>query len=429
MSILKPEVEEGNVEYKRVLINIDNTRLEQLATQMNWRLAEGSNEAIYYLGVNDNGSVYNMTQDEKYETLNNFKLLVGKTNAEIISFNEIESNGVKYFKIQIRKTNPILPEIRVLLLGDSESGKTTFLANLLLGKTYNEKSDSRIYLMNHKHELESKKTSSVNCNYIVHNKVKYAFIEAPGYSEYSRTKFKLLLGTCPDIVLLFVNPNGYPNKFDKFIIDNLAIPHIPIDIFNSNSELNSRKQINKTIFFEKISKIVKSTHFNKSHVKINVLNVYPHNDLGIVVSGFLESGKIKVGQQLTWTYRDETSTCKVNSIHINSEPTNEIATNQMLTLCLGTNHEIKKSWKHGILSSKELNETKKEIKFTFYKFSNSANLPNSVYGFCSNRIVHIYNIKFSNGQFSGTIRNYIQGDNLVVIDFESTKGIIKIFPN
>lgn len=429
MSILKPEVEEGNVEYKRVLINIDNARLEQLATQMNWRLAEGSNEAIYYLGVNDNGSVYNMTQDEKYETLNNFKLLVGKTNAEIISFNEIESNDFKYFKIQIRKVNPILPEIRVLLLGDSESGKTTFLANLLLGKTYNEKSDSRIYLMNHKHELESKKTSSVNCNYIVHNKVKYAFIEAPGYSEYSRTKFKLLLGTCPDIILLFVNSNGYPNKFDKFIIDNLAIPHIPIDIFNSSSELNSRKQINKTNFFEKISKIVKSTHFSKSHVKINVLNVYPHNDLGIVVSGFLESGKIKVGQQLTWTYRDETSTCKVNSIHINSEPTNEINTNQMLTLCLGTNNNIKKSWKHGILSSKELNETKKEIKFTFYKFFNSANLPSSIYGFCSNRIVHIYNIKFSNGQFSGTIRNYIKEDNLVIVDFESTKGIIKIFPN
>lgn len=426
MSILKPEVEEGNVEYKRFLINIDNARLEQLATQMNWRLAEGANEAIYYLGVNDNGSLYNMTQNEKLETLNNFKLLVSKINAEIISFNELESNGIKYFKIQIRKINPILPEIRVLLLGDSESGKTTFLANLLLGKTYNEKSDSRIYLMNHKHELESKKTSSINCNYIVYNKVKYAFIEAPGYSEYSRTKFKLLLGTCPNIILLFVNSDGNPNEFDKFIIDNLAIPYIPIDIFNSNSELNSRKQINKTNFFEKICKLVKPTLFNKSHVKINVLNVYPHNDLGIVVSGFLESGKIKVGQQLTWTYRDETSTCKVNSIHINSEPTNEICANQMLTLCLGTNHEIKKSWKHGILSSKELNETKKEIKFTFHKFFNSANLPGSIYGFCSNRIVHIYNIKISNSQFSGTIRNYIQKDNIVIVDFESTKGIIKI---
>ncbi len=423
MQVLKPEIEEGNVEYKRLLINLDSTRLEQLSTQMRWRLEEGENEAIYYLGINDNGSIYQMNQSEKEETLNNFNLLVGKNQAEIIKW---ENPDESYFKITIRKINPILPEIRVLLLGDSESGKTTFLANLILNKFYSEKIDPRIYMMNHKHELESKKTSSVNCNYVVHNKIKYAFIEAPGYPEYSRTKFKLVLGTCPDIVLLFVNPDGNPNKFDKFILDNLSIPYIPIDIFNGNSEYNTRKQINKTNLFEKIYKIHKPKPYNKTKTKINILNMYPHNDLGIVVSGFLESGKIKVGQQLIWTYREETSTCKVNSIHINSEPTNETCANQMLTLCLKTNNKIKKNWKHGILSSIELNESWKEIKFTFEKFSNSANLSSSVYGFCSNRIVHIFNIRFTNGQFCGTIRNYIQGDNLVLIDFDSVKGIIKI---
>jgi hypothetical protein len=426
MEILKPEIEEGNIEYKRFLINIDNKRLEHLATQMRWRLKEGDNEAIYYLGINDNGSIYQMNKSEKEETLKNFNLLIEKIQAEIICF---ENPDELYFKITIRNINPILPEIRVLLLGDSESGKTTFLANLILNKSYSEKIDPRIYLMNHKHELESKKTSSVNCNYVTDEKIKYAFIEAPGYHEYSKTKFKLLLSTCPDIILLFVNSDGNPNKFDKFIVDNLAIPHFQIDIFNSNSAYNSRNQINKSNLFCKINQICKQNQYNKSHTKINVLNMYPHNDLGIVVSGFLESGKIKIGQQLTWTYRDETSICKVNSIHINSEPTNEICTNQMLTLCLGTNQQIKKSWKHGILSSIELNETLKEIKFTFQKFynlANSTNLPNSLYGFCSNRIVHIFNIKFANGQFTGTIRNYIKGDNLVIIDFKSIKGIINI---
>jgi GTPase len=423
MEILKPEIEEGNIEYKRFLINIDNTRLEHLATQMKWRLEEGDNEAIYYLGVNDNGSVYQMNKSEKEETLKNFNLLVEKNQAEIINW---ENPDELYYKITIRKVNPILPEIRVLLLGDSESGKTTFLANLILNKSYSEKIDPRIYLMNHKHELESKKTSSVNCNYITYDKIKYVFIEAPGYHEYSRTKFKLLLGTCPDIILLFVNPDGNPSKFDKFIVDNLSIPYFPIDIFNLNSEYNSRKQINKANLFSKINQIYKPNYYTKSQAKINVLNVYPHNDLGIVVSGFLESGKIKIGQQLTWTYRDETSICKVNSIHINSEPTNEICTNQMLTLCLKTNNKIKKSWKHGILSSIELNETWKEIKFTFQKFSNSIKLPNSLYGFCSNRIVHIFNIRFINGQFTGIIRNYIQGDNLIIVDFDSIKGIVKI---
>ena len=151
--------------------------------------------------------------------------------------------------------------------------------------------------------------------------------------------------------------------------------------------------------------------------------------MGIVVSGFLASGKIKVGQQLTWTYRDESSSCKVNSIHINSEPTNEISTYQTLTLCLKPNKSIKKNWKHGTLLNSNSCQTKKQICFNFIKFSYSADLPSSIYGFCSNRIVHIFNIKWTNGQYTGTMGNYIYGDNFIIVEFESARGIIKIIPN
>lgn len=435
MSNLKPEIEEGNVEYKRFLINIDDVRLEQLSTQMRWRLEEGDNEAIYYLGINDNGSIYPLNSDEKIETFKNFNFLVEKNKAEIINWEniKIDKPDESYYKITIRKVNPILPEIRVLLLGDSLTGKTTFLANLILGKLYSDKSDPRIYMMNHKHELESKKTSSTNCNYVVDNNIKYAFIEAPGYHEYSRTKYKLLLGTSPDVVLLFLNPDGNPNKFDKFICDNLFIPYIPIDIFNSNSEFNSKKLIDKTNLFNAINHQYKSGFFNDTQLKINILNVYPHNDLGQVVSGFLASGKIKVGQQITWSYRDEVAICKVNSIHINSEPTNELATAQMLTLCLKPNKPIKKNWKHGTLlnTNNNCNNNINQVIFTFQKFIGSANLPNSVYGFCSNRIVYIYNITNTNTneQYTGYVSNLILQDNTIVVDFESVKGIIKIISN
>jgi hypothetical protein len=60
--MLKPEAEDGNIEYKRFLINIDQHRFEQLSTQMNWRLYEGNNDAIYYIGVNDNGTLYKLTK-------------------------------------------------------------------------------------------------------------------------------------------------------------------------------------------------------------------------------------------------------------------------------------------------------------------------------------------------------------------------------
>ena len=40
-SMLPPEREQGNVEYKLKLINPSPNRLQQLVTQMKWRLEEG----------------------------------------------------------------------------------------------------------------------------------------------------------------------------------------------------------------------------------------------------------------------------------------------------------------------------------------------------------------------------------------------------
>jgi GTPase len=72
---LSPEIEEGNIEYKRYLINLDTNRLEQLSTQMKWRLAEGNNEAIYYLGVDDDGTPFILTNYIEITDHKNFNLI------------------------------------------------------------------------------------------------------------------------------------------------------------------------------------------------------------------------------------------------------------------------------------------------------------------------------------------------------------------
>ena len=52
---LGQESEEGNIEYKWKLVGKKPERLRNLTTQMNYRLMEGRGEAIYELGVEDNG--------------------------------------------------------------------------------------------------------------------------------------------------------------------------------------------------------------------------------------------------------------------------------------------------------------------------------------------------------------------------------------
>ena len=63
------ENDEGHIEYKLKLTSIDPDRLQHLTTQLNYRLKEGGNEAIYHLGVSDNGTPTGISPAEMKETL------------------------------------------------------------------------------------------------------------------------------------------------------------------------------------------------------------------------------------------------------------------------------------------------------------------------------------------------------------------------
>ena len=437
---LLPEIEEGNIEYKRHLINLDVNRIEQLSTQMKWRLAEGNNEAIYYLGVDDNGSPYNLLDDEIKETLNNFTILLEKNNARIINFEVINKENqikptISYIKITIRTKTFIYPEIRIVLLGDSLSGKTTFLSNILLNKVDKSYSESRLYLMNHKHELETKKTSSFNCYYKIWDGIKYTFMEAPGDDEYTKTRYKILLGTHPNICLIFSNSdNKYNDKYLN-IVKNLKIPNILINTFDELSKYNCTRLINKNNLFNIIKTTIKTNNDQKqelAHIQpnpnsktiFNVLNVYSNIDQEIIVSGFLSSGKIELNNIINWYDKNKSARCKIKSIYINSEPIKEIYDPSMISICLQPSNTINKL-KYGILSSVPITQINK-ITFNYIKLtSNDANkeLPFNMIGYCENKLVYLNNIIKIANKYQASINNYYEGDGPIIIDNKFYQGV------
>lgn len=443
--MLDPEIEEGNIEYKRYLINLDSNRFEQLSTQMKWRLAEGNNEAIYYLGIDDNGKPFNMTKKEIKETLFNFTKLVNDNNAEIIYFDKNIYDDFTYFKITIRKKQKIFLEVRVVLLGDSQSGKTTFLSNILLNKI-DSNNDVRIYMMNHKHELVTKKTSSFNCHYKNYFNYKFSFMEAPGCKEYQKTKYKILLGSQPDVCLLFTDRDNQINPFDLYIIKTLNIPYLTINSFDSTSIYNCKKMIDKKIFFDQLIKLKNNmiNEFNEQkRTKFNILNIYPHNDLGTIMSGYLTSGFLEINKPIYWITKSNVIDCKIKSIHINCEPVNKCETSHMLTVCISpTKSTNVKKLKNGILSNKILTN-KSKISFQFLNFSEARllnNLTNSskeelikskssafvLTGYCANRLVNLTNITEKDGEYMCVVDNYYNDDKIIIIDTDTIKGICLI---
>ena len=63
--------------------------MHEYASQMIWRVKEGNGEAIYFLGINDDGTFYIWTKKEQKETLDNFKIIVKTAKMKIIKFTKI----------------------------------------------------------------------------------------------------------------------------------------------------------------------------------------------------------------------------------------------------------------------------------------------------------------------------------------------------
>lgn len=84
----------GFIEYKLKLINPTTERFERLVTQMMWRLKQGKNEAIYELGLADDGTVVGLTRAEMDASLRTLELMASEVGATVIVLKEIVLNGL-----------------------------------------------------------------------------------------------------------------------------------------------------------------------------------------------------------------------------------------------------------------------------------------------------------------------------------------------
>lgn len=64
--------------FKLKLVNPTQYRFEHLATQMKWRLQEGGGEAVYQIGVEDDGMLVGLSDEELRASLKTLHLLAKK---------------------------------------------------------------------------------------------------------------------------------------------------------------------------------------------------------------------------------------------------------------------------------------------------------------------------------------------------------------
>ncbi|GAB1866794.1 GTP-binding protein 2 [Camponotus japonicus] len=248
---LPPEPEQGNIEYKLKLINPSSQRFEHLVTQMKWRLREGHGEAIYQIGVEDNGKLAGLTKDEMKASLKTLKDMASRLGATIRILrervatnstnktlasqnrnNNINKEEKKVAEVLVKKLRKddredSIVDLRLAVIGAQDAGKSTLLGVLTQGELDNGRGRARLNMLRHLHEIKTGRTSSISheiigfdstghiLNYAEmataeeiceHASKVVTFIDLAGHRKYLRTTVLGLTGYSPHHVMLVVAP-------------------------------------------------------------------------------------------------------------------------------------------------------------------------------------------------------------------------------
>jgi GTPase len=267
-----PENHYGNVEYKLRLIDKDRERIEGLASQMRYRVDEGTNEAIYVLGVRDDGTPEGITRKDYEESMITIKMAASESNYTVskLSCTQVPGNvdisgpvdmrkdtcvNRYVYEILIREVMKGYVDIQVGIAGNVDAGKSTLLSVLTTGKPDNGKGLARLEVFNFDHEVKSGRTSSISqhilgfnsngnvVNYnddtrrtamgwpdIIRDSTKViSFYDLCGHRKYLKTTIMGLTSSAPDYCIIVVGANMGVSRMTSehvFLCVTLRIPFV-----------------------------------------------------------------------------------------------------------------------------------------------------------------------------------------------------------
>lgn len=229
---LPQEAEEGNVEYKLALRGLDDERIEHLASQMKYRLFEGGGEAIYVLGVDDQGNIIGLCEDEERESIHVLEKVAEKIGARVQVLSREVVRGKFIVRVLVRSSREESPpvQVTVAVVGNVDAGKSTTIGVLCTGQLDDGRGSSMRRVARYLHEILTGRTSSVTTRILGFNlggppvnwslpnpldeaqiflgsrKVIY-FVDVGGHERYLRTALRGILSREPDYVMLVVASN------------------------------------------------------------------------------------------------------------------------------------------------------------------------------------------------------------------------------
>ena len=289
------EYDYGNIEYKLKLCDVNVQRIQQLTTQMKFRLGEGHGECYYEIGVEDNGNPLGISKEEleiSLSVVNTIAINLGciAKHTKLIKGEKGLIAEMYIKKPEINYLNKI--EITIGVLGEEGTGKSTLIGVLINGKLDNGKGLARTNVFRHKHEILCGKTSSFShqilgfdekgeltnsgdlerpsLSQIVRNSTKIInFYDMAGSQKtFNRTTVSALSNEYLDYLLFVISANKPITAVTENLLRFIYNVDLPVITIINKIDLISDEELKKIIkkYKETIKKL--NTELNKQKIPL-----------------------------------------------------------------------------------------------------------------------------------------------------------------
>ncbi|KAJ9613440.1 hypothetical protein H2200_003382 [Cladophialophora chaetospira] len=268
--------------------------LVQLAGLLQTRIDEGHGEALFDLGLEDNGDTMGFAKEHWDLALARITEAAGTIKAAVnvlLSFNvggekEAKTQTKDKFchgKLLVRQAPATAEEVietRIAVVGNVDAGKSTMLGVLVKGNLDDGRGKARVNLFRHKHEIESGRTSSVGMEIMgfdTHGDVVTSsvpgrkltwgeigtrsakvitFTDLAGHEKYLRTTVFGLLSSAPNYCLLMVAANNGLIGMSKEHLGIALALNVPVMVVITKIDICPPQILEQTI--TQITRILKS---------------------------------------------------------------------------------------------------------------------------------------------------------------------------
>jgi len=267
---LADEGEGGRVEFKERLhvdVHLTESRKQSLAAQMKNRVLLGDGEALYLLGVDDDGDLKGLTREEMEASVKVLETIADDIGMEVSVSGSCTVEGGLVSLVTVRE--PVAEDKNHIIVGTAghvDHGKSSLVGSLITGKPDDGKGRTRIFLDVKPHEIERGLSADLSygvygfedgepvnlrnpldksekASVIERSDKVVSFIDTVGHEPWLRTAIRGLLGGQIDYGLLTIDASEGVTKVTKEHLGIMLSQDIPVAVALTKTDKTDEERL------------------------------------------------------------------------------------------------------------------------------------------------------------------------------------------